>query len=257
MIHFITPLAAKKSVKNWPLTCQLLQQTLGSLENQDFPSFQATICCHDIPDFATTLDSRFKFVVSPYPPPSDARTLTGENSGLHDQTLKRDIALMNCGAQSDDLVMLLDADDLYHRCLVGELNQTAADVQAVIISKGYELCYRSKRMVKRSDINHRTASSFGLRAHLLNIPISHDEKDLSASLYRKVWHSNLEVYLKENSLKCIYMPEPRTVYVTNTTLNFSDFYRTTLIRRIKHWSKFYLIGHPITKIQLDEFGIKI
>lgn len=255
MIHFITPLAAKCSVKDWDLTCWLLRQTLGSLENQDATEFKATICCHDIPEFARNLDGRFNFVISPYEPPSDAQTLKGENSGLRDQTLKRDIALLHSGASGDDLVMLLDADDLYHRSLVGVLEQVNVDVQGVIIKEGYEFCHRSKRMVRRRDINHRTASSFGLRAKLLNIPTSHKEEELSKSLYREVWHNILEPYLQKMHLKHVYLQGPQTVYVTNTSLNFSDFYRTTVVRKLKHWSKFYLIGRPLRREDRVEFGI--
>jgi hypothetical protein len=255
LVHFITPLAAKDSVKNWRLTCELLRQSLGSLENQTSAAFKATVCCHDLPEFARELDSRFNFVTSPYPPPSDAQTLRGGNSGLRDQTLKRDIALLHSGAEPDDLVMLLDADDLYHKSLVGVLENISVDVKGVVIPEGFEFCYQSKRMVKRKDINHRTASSFGLRAKLLNIPISHSETELSKSLYREVWHSNVEAFLQTNHLKHVYLRGPKTVYVTNTSLNFSDFYRTTMVRKLKHWGKFYLIGRRLTQLDRTEFGI--
>jgi hypothetical protein len=257
MIHFITPLAAKQSVKDWELTCWLLRQTLGSLENQIDPGFTATICCHDIPSFAAGLDDRFRFIVSPFSPPTSTITSSGQNNGLRDMYLKRDMALYHSGAKPNEFVVLLDGDDLYHKNVVRELTEISPLVKGVVMKEGYELCHRSKRLFHRTDINHRTASSFGLRAELLRLPTSLNEEDLEKTLLHEVYHGNVVEFLETNQYPHAFLDGPRTIYVKNTNLNRSDRLRTSLLQKLKHGLGFYLAGRRVRKQDCADFAIRL
>ncbi|MEM6910432.1 MAG: glycosyltransferase family A protein [Verrucomicrobiota bacterium] len=255
MIHFITPLAAKSAVRDWSLTCTLLRQTLASLENQESPDFRITVACHDKPDFASGLDDRFQFVEAPFDPPHDAKTIRGENSGLRDADLKRDVALYHSGANGEDFVMPLDADDLLHVRVVAELADLASEVDGALLNQGYEFCYISKRLVYRRNMVDRTSSSFALRGRLLSIPKSLDIADLQKTLWHTVYHSKVIAWLEASGLRNESLEGPRVIYSTNTSTNLSDFYRHSIRRRLSHRAKFYIIGRGVQHRDKVDFAL--
>ena len=245
MIHFLTPLAAKKSVVNWELTCDLLHRTIQSLQNQTCSEFRSIICCHDIPQFAEGLDERFQFVEHPFNPPEDARTISGENNGVRDMMLKRDVALYFADPDPGDFLFLLDADDLLHTDVVREI-VALPETNGVLLNSGYEFCQRSKRLLQRSNMVSRSGTSFALSGRLVVPPSSLDEEDLKKTLYHSVWHSNVIEYLEEGSHPHTYLEGERVIYRTNTSLNHSDWFRRgKLIRTAKHRLK-YMLGRRVT-----------
>lgn len=254
LVHFITPLAAKDSVKSWPLTCELLRQTLASLENQSVGNFTSTICCHDIPEFANDLDSRFRFVPCPTPPPQSAQTITGANSGVADMMAKRDAALFYIQPKFDEFVAVLDADDLFSRHLVRHLEESS-EADGVTFNVGYEFCEMSKRLLLRRDMVGRTSSSFALRGRLLSAPASLDRADMSKTLFHTVWHSNVEEFLQAQGLRHRRLADPIVVYRTNTGLNMSDYYRVNLLRRVRHNLKF-LLGRKVAPADWENFRLE-
>lgn len=253
-VHFVTPLAAKSSVKDWQLTCHLLRQTLASLENQTIGNFTSTVCCHDVPEFARDLDARFRFVECPTSPPPDAQSISGTNSGVADMMAKRDTALFYARPAKEDFVVVLDADDLFSKDLVGIL-ETTQDADGVTFDVGYEFCHMSKRLFLRRDMVGRTSSSFALSGWVISAPKSLSKEDREQSLFHTVWHSNVAAYLKNRQLKHIKLSEPTVVYRTNTGLNMSDFYRANLFRAMRHRIKF-LIGRKITAEDWNVFRLQ-
>lgn len=253
MIFFLTPIPARASVIDWPLTCSLLRQTLHSLENQSSGEFRSIVCCHDIPPFASQLDERFRFVEHPFPAPSQASSLTGENNGVRDMMLKRDVALYYAQPSESDFVMLLDADDLLHRSVVDEVNGLA-DTRGVLLEHGYEFCCITRRLLKRDNMVGRSGSSFLLRGDLVRPPASLAVEELEKTIYHTVWHSNVEKHLLDHKLSYQTLSECRTIYRTNTRLNHSDWYRRgRLIRTLRHRVKF-LLGRKVSAEDLRDYG---
>ena len=251
--YYLTALAAKDSVRDWDLTCLLLQETLFSLEQQSSPNFRSIVCCHDIPAFASKLDSRFTFLTHPYAPPSNAYANTGQNNGIRDMMLKRDVALHAASPAASDWVVLLDADDLFHRNLTSELEQQTA-AQGALLEHGYELCQKSRKLLPRRDMVGRTTSSFALRGGFVRTPQSADECDLKKSIYHEVWHSNVRQYLQANLLAVWEPQAPRVIYRVNTTLNRSDWYRVSKMRRWRHHLKF-LLGRKVSDADRSDFAV--
>ncbi len=208
-----------------------------------------------MPDFAAKLDERFVFVPHPFPPPVSAYANTGTNSGLRDLMLKRDVALYMAQPEDEDFVAILDADDLYHRDLVSDL-ESCGSADVFLMEQGYEFCQKTHRLLERSDMVSRTSSSFAMRAQHLRIPTSLDEKNLVGSLYHEVWHSNLPHYLKENSLSVVAAKAPRVVYRVNTSLNRSDAFRKESLKRVRQRLKFF-VGRKVSERDRYNFGLEV
>ena len=252
MIYFLTPLSAQSSVSDWRLVCELLRETLRSLENQVSEKFQSYICCHDIPDFAKELDERFHFILHPFVAPVSALSVEGVNNGVRDGMLKRDVALFHSDPNPDDFVVLLDADDLYHRELVKDLESLHA-FDCVLFENGYEFCHKSRRLLGRRDMVSRTCSSFALKAKFLRLPNSLSEDDLRTTLYHDVWHSNVREYLVREDISFHVIESPRVIYKTNTSLNHSDYFRKGIVAQLKQRLKFFF-GRKLTSSDREKFG---
>jgi hypothetical protein len=255
MIYFLTPLAAKKSVSDWDLTCELLKQTLGSLQNQTDGEFRSIVCCHNVPDFAKELDNRFLFVNHPFPAPDKALSISGTNCGARDMVLKRDVALYYAQPGPDDFVMLLDADDLLHCKLTQEIKALSKSIEAVTIDHGYEMCYYSKRLLRRTNMVDKSTSTWCLKGRYMKTPKLLLENELNSSIYHTVWHSNFYQFLADKKIPYQKLQEPRMIYLVNTSLNISDTFRKSVLMKCKQKMKFS-IGRLPSELIRSEYNIK-
>jgi hypothetical protein len=148
-IVFLIPIASSRVMKNWPLACSYLRQTIESIFNSSNGNFCVVVAGHEAPDFDLPPDPRFKFLSLDHPIPS--REDDFWRAAMRDKMTKLGAAWNYAKSTwNPDYVMKVDWDDLISSKLVDWL-ATAKDEAGYRVKDGWLWSSGSRHLIQRSE----------------------------------------------------------------------------------------------------------
>lgn len=148
-IVFLIPIASRRVVKDWPLACSYLRQTLNSIFNSSNGNFCVVVAGHEAPGFDLPPDSRLKFLSLEHPLPS-------QNDGhwtaaVRDKMIKLAAAWHYAkSAWNPQYAMKVDWDDLISSRLVDWL-VAAKNEAGYRITQGWIWRSRSRYFIQHTE----------------------------------------------------------------------------------------------------------
>ncbi len=216
-IDFVIPFRARTTTTNWRRACQLLTDTLRSVENSSDARWRAIVVCHDEP-IGIPSDRQVLVVRAPFEPPGpDSQNLATKRRLFVWETDKgrKQLAGVDLVRRSGSkYFMLLDADDLISSRLV-EWCLARDHPAGYFIDEGYRLDDTNRdRLYFRRRFFQECGSSSILRTTVAPFPAKLDYTlDLNDKFTRRyVVHAYIPEAMAALGQPMERVPFPAAVY---------------------------------------------
>jgi hypothetical protein len=229
LMTFCIPILPKSNAKDWGRVCELLSQTLASLEAQTRGEFRVLIATHDPDDLPPTgnLDVRLL----------KATWEVGDASAekLRDKRRKKVLLFRELRELGGGYAMQLDADDLVSRRLVEYVLDTG-DPHGYIIKTGYAYDWADRRLapipgVFSKPFDSVCGSCLIVHYELEDLPVKHDQ-DTDRLYYQLKQHAHYAEEMSSLGRPVEEVPFPAAVYVMNHEHNLHFSIATDRVTRI-------------------------
>jgi hypothetical protein len=226
----------------WSLTCNLLQQTIGSLTNQSDPEWMAFIAGHTSPRFLKSIqDNRIMFHEVDWAAPHPR--------GPHiDKSWKSAFAAMRACPFASDYWMILDADDLLHRGTVATIKEHRKS-PAIIFDRGWEFDIHLQKALRRNSLSSICGSTTALSTLHFPLPKGRGWEEWNNFPYIHFGHHQIKEVLKSKNLGYV-IPRSRCIaYLTAHKSSLSMRHTSSPWKRLLG---FMLFGRPLSpKLSVD------
>jgi hypothetical protein len=207
MLTFIVPLRARATTDDWPMVCQLFENTLASIFGQTDPDFRVLVLCHDRPTLRRRYDDRLEYLEVDLPIPSKKLGV----STMDDKWAKLATGLLHLSHSPPHYTMFVDADDLVSRHLVAYV-KADADPNGYIIKDGY--CYfASHTWLRHLSRTYDCGTNSILNTSQLEFPKSLSGPDRARCIALRWGHTKIEAKMKERGTPLKPLPFPGGIYV--------------------------------------------
>lgn len=208
------PLRSQDSSPDWPMTCRLLERTLGSIAQQSVACARVIIACHEIPPIAIPVGLEVEFVPVDFAPPKSP----GERS--LDAQAKRLVVGAHHRRHGGGRLFLLDADDLLDRDFIATTSRSPARV--VVLATGYQINEARDRVTLLPRFWRRCGSCAVVDWRVEELPDSPlVEADSPYARFNKNRHYNWPAVFKAWGWPVTFMFRPVALYVVNHGQNIS------------------------------------
>lgn len=204
---FIIPLKARKWADDWDFTCELLDNTLSSINGQSSNSFHTFVICNDAPRLQKKCRNLELIKTS--------ISVDGEmtlKKGCLDKQRKALFGLHQSKTLNPDCAMIVDADDLIHKDLVA-FTENYQDTRAFIVNKGYRHDHGKPFMRKSRNFHNMSASSIIFPYNVEDFKARFEDQDVSTHYMTRSNHPKpIERLFKENGIRYKYVPFYAGIY---------------------------------------------
>lgn len=226
-VFFAIPLSAKKDEEQWARVNELLDLTIGSVQNQASRNFTVLICGHDAPLHLEKYDSTcVEFLPANFAKP------TSVAEARRDKGRKRRAIATEVRRRGGGYFMYLDADDLVHRDLVQAVTDDNNGI-GYLITRGYALDFGNRLLAEVPGVwNKKFDQVCGSSGIVLyeqsDLPSTGypDPVDPSLLFFQIKNHTQFGSFEIRNGQKLAALDFPAAVYSVNNSINLSN----TLVR---------------------------
>lgn len=222
-VFFSIPLSAKKDEEQWARVNELLDLTIGSIQNQVSRNFTVLICGHDEPRNLAKYDATFvEFLPANFAKPASA------DEARRDKGRKRRVIATEVGRRGGGYFMYLDADDLVHRDLVQAVTDDNNGI-GYLITRGYALDFGNRLLAEVPGVwNKRFDEVCGSSGIVLyeqdDLPSTGypDAVDRSLLFFQIKNHTQFGSFEIRNGQKLAALNFPAAIYCVNNSINLSN-----------------------------------
>lgn len=226
-VFFAIPLSARKDDEQWARVNELLDLTIGSIQNQASRNFTALICGHDAPRRLAKYDSTcVEFLPANFAKPTSAA------EARRDKGRKRRTIAAEVRRRGGGYFMYLDADDLVHRDLAQTVTEDNNGI-GYLITRGYALDFGNRLLAQVPGVwNKRFDEVCGSSGIVLykqsDLPSTGypEEVDRSLLFFQIKNHTQFGDSEIRDGEKLVAVDFPAAIYSVNNSINLSN----TLVR---------------------------
>lgn len=254
-IGIVIPLKSKAASKKWDTTCDSLEDTVRSIDNQTSNQFEAVIVGHDCPEFFLKNKHKVFFHTLETPPPDkNASEFTQDDYTLDkNKKIVRGMQLL----KKKDITYwyTLDADDLLDRNFIEKISNMDCK-SGCILDGGYIIYKKYKLVVPHDNLSLVCGSTSILSNKLFRIPDNLDYESMKKVPWCRYPHMDMDKYFEiELNKPYLHISDRFIGYVLGHGDNCSDGYRSNYYYRIKSFLKPFLIGRRLSKNIREKYSL--
>jgi len=258
-LGIVIPLKSKVVAKDWLRTCELLERTLRSIENQTCSDYCAVVVGHEPPDRWPSDSIAFHSLDLPLPAlaPGGSYHKRQDFDRILDKNQKIARGVQLLSSEPVTHWYYLDADDLLSNRFVEHICQLELNAGA-ILDGGYTIYEKEQRAIRVSNLSSICGSTSVLPASCFTVPSEISRDGIQAIPWCRFSHSRmLDFFEQQTDITCEVIAQPLVGYVLGHGDNASDEFRIQYLQRIKSWLKPRLAGSRIDKHFSNEFCFAI
>lgn len=229
LVNFCIPLLPKARAQDWATVCELLEQTLTSLDGQSNRNFRVIMAVHDVPDLKRDYDFEIRML--------EAKWAVEDTSSdkLRDKRRKKIMLYQEVRAVGGGFAMQLDADDLVSSRLVNYVLEQD-DPNGYIVDRGYAFDWSARSLAPIPGVFSKSFDSVCGSCAIIryapeDLPMPRDQ-DKSRLYYQLKQHAHYAEVMESFGRPLSHIPFPGAVYVLNHDNNLHFTIATDRVTRI-------------------------
>lgn len=260
-VGIVIPLKAKTVSKNWSVTCENVESTVGSVLAQKDNRYRSIVVGHDKPGFMDELNADEKCIFKEFtelqPPEVGENEMDNQQKYEVDRCMKILKGIMELKKHHPDITywFALDADDLVHDEFIQVL-QSYDEVDAIILNKGYFL-FKNTGIINNEDgFSAYCGSSAVLSDKLFDLPEKISDNTYRSIPFGAISHVHMEKRLSDKGCSIKVPTERLIMYVRDNGENISNAaYCNTHYKKFKKFLKMLLRAKRVSSQIRNSFGI--
>jgi hypothetical protein len=217
VFYFVIPLRSAETTKNWPLTCRFLGRTLRNLSAQRSQNWRVVLVCSERPDIPELDFVNVSTCQVNFPIPRDLKERRRDKSGK--LAVGVEIAFQQAAAETDTIIMPVDADDLLSVRLV-EFAEAKNATNGFVLSRGYLHASGSRVLWTHNRFHTLCGSCTAFRIRGRDRLVFADAAEL-IDLLNQTSHGYRDISMAERGTPFVHYPLRGAVYSLSTSDNHS------------------------------------